>query len=633
MIVVAESGTLGSLALAKWRWLIAVAAVAALAAVGLGGATAAPATTSWNSALDLSLPKDDAHDAQVAVSQDGTHMTAVWWEYEYRRKSYHVWSSSSADSGATWTLPIQLSESGEEVYGPQIAASGDGRQLTVVWYERLPKRIGPNPGQNFVINTKSSADQGATWSKITTLSDVFDEASEPQLASSNDGLTTVAVWRKTEGKRPVVQSANTTDGGLTWSAPVDLSDIGAKGFDPQVATSSDGQQVTVVWYRSDGTTFRIQVSTSADHGTTWSTPVDLSDAGQEAENPQVVMSGDGSRRTVVYEQVKGQNFLVHSRSSDDGGKTWAAAKILSQPAHDAFVPKVASSADAKNLTVVWQRSDGEDLRVQSTSSSDGGSSWSQPRNLSDDGDDAFEPDVATSTDGTRPTVVWLSHNRSGQYSLFQGVTSNDSGSTWSKGRDLSTLVPEPLDYCLPQVDVSGDGTVMAAVWERDNGKTQQIQVGIGSLKDSPSPSDSPSQSASDDPSPPADDPSQEPTADSSVDTTGEPTDQPTDRPTDQPTEVAEPTTEVQGTAKAKVKAVKARSKLRVKVKPNLGQSKQWRFVVKKKSGSKWAKQGAYRTKGSSHKLTIDLDKGKYRVKVKPRYDYLGSVSKTVKLAS
>lgn len=104
---------------------------------------------------------------------------------------------------------------------------------------------------------------------------------------------------------------------------------------------------------------------------------------------------------------------------------------------------------------------------------------------------------------------------------------------------------------------------------------------------------------------------------------------------------APPTQGVTKRARAKVRKAKGGSRLRVRVKPNLGKRKQWRFVVQKQntaekrkaSGRKWATlPRVYRTKGRKHVRSLRLTKGRYRVAVKPRYGYEGAISRAVKLS-
>ena len=90
--------------------------------------------------------------------------------------------------------------------------------------------------------------------------------------------------------------------------------------------------------------------------------------------------------------------------------------------------------------------------------------------------------------------------------------------------------------------------------------------------------------------------------------------------------------------KVKAKANDAKSKLKETIKPDLGKKKQWEFVVKVKKKGDWktiktkkGKTKVYETEGSDHKLTIDLDDGKYKAKSKEARGYQADTSDVVKL--
>ena len=99
----------------------------------------------------------------------------------------------------------------------------------------------------------------------------------------------------------------------------------------------------------------------------------------------------------------------------------------------------------------------------------------------------------------------------------------------------------------------------------------------------------------------------------------------------QPIAPPQPTARPQPRASVKVRAVKSRSKLRVNVNPNQG-SRHWTFKVqRKRADGTWAGKGAYRTRRAGETRTINLPKGTYRVRVRPKFGHLGTVSKSVTL--
>src|SRR6185369_3357766 len=130
---------------------------------------------------------------------------------------------------------------------------------------------------------------------------------------TTDGAGTwVAVWQSydslggTIGTDVDILTARSTDGGVTWSAPVPLNtnaavDAGSDYF-PQVTT--DGSVWVAVWFSTDslggtiGGDVDILTARSTDGGITWSdpAPLDTNAAGDSGDDysPQVTTDGHGT---------------------------------------------------------------------------------------------------------------------------------------------------------------------------------------------------------------------------------------------------------------------------------------------------------------------------------------------------
>ncbi|MFT6534406.1 MAG: LPXTG-motif cell wall-anchored protein [Alpinimonas sp.] len=117
-----------------------------------------------------------------------------------------------------------------------------------------------------------------------------------------------------------------------------------------------------MWFRLDGGHYIIQSSTSQSGGA-WSTPVDVSVAGQNAFSPQVSIDSTG-RAIAVWYRYDGSNDIIQSSTSQSGG-AWSIPVVVSAAGQDAYDPQV--SIDAAGLAViVWNRYDGSKDRIQSS---------------------------------------------------------------------------------------------------------------------------------------------------------------------------------------------------------------------------------------------------------------------------
>jgi hypothetical protein len=372
-------------------------------------ASAATVTATWSSpAVDLSELGGDAFDPQVALSADGTTATAVWRRFNGSNSIVQSASATITGSTATWAAAVDLSASGRNASVPQVTLSADGTKATAVWIRF--------DGSNNIVQSTSATITGstATWSAPVDLSAPGQSAAAPQVALSADGTRATAAWARYDGSNNIVQSTSATITGstATWSAAVDLSAPGRDADRAQVALSADGTRATAVWRRSNGSRDIVQSTSATITGSTatWAAAVDLSASSEDANDPQVALSADGTRATAVWARDDSSNVTFQSKSATVNGSTatWSAAVDLSVPSLSGGNPQVTLSADGTKATAVWRLFNGSSVIVQSASASIAGSTatWSAPVDLSAPGGDAYKPQVALSADGTRATAVW-----------------------------------------------------------------------------------------------------------------------------------------------------------------------------------------------------------------------------------
>jgi hypothetical protein len=303
--------------------------------------------------VEISAPSSGTFTPQVSIASDGTAI-ALWNRTD--GSSYTVQSSWSTDDGASWSEPMDVSVSGGDAYGQRIAFDSAGNAVAM-WYRYN--------GSHFIVQSSRSVDGGVSWSVPVDVSVSGGDASEPRFAFDVSG-NIVAVWYRNDGSNNIVQSSRSANGGVSWSAPVNLSESGQSADGAGVGIDADGNAVAV-WKQSDGTDDLIQSSHSVDGGVSWSDPVNLSAGGEDAAEPQVAVDVAGNA-VAVWWRPSGSGRIVESSRSDDAGMTWSPTAGLSESGRDAFGPQVGidSSGDA---IAVWYRSDGSNTIVQATRSS------------------------------------------------------------------------------------------------------------------------------------------------------------------------------------------------------------------------------------------------------------------------
>jgi hypothetical protein len=250
---------------------------------------------------------------------------------------------------------------------------------------------------------------------------------------------------------------------LIWHNDQLINDSGKYAQYPDVAL--DGTNAVAVWYQEFGTNYRIYSNYSADGGDTWNTPQLIeNNSGQDGYYPQVALSG--SNAVVVWRQSDGNNFRIYSNYSTDGGASWgSSAQLIEDNAgKDAESPQVTLSGTT--AVAVWGQWDGSAPRIYSNYSTDGGASWNSDQLIENNaGKFGYDPRVALS--GSNVVAVWRQWD--GSHDRIYSNYSTDGGATWDNDQLIDNALQDGFD---PQVAVFGSNVV--AIWRQANGIIGQI---------------------------------------------------------------------------------------------------------------------------------------------------------------
>jgi hypothetical protein len=204
------------------------------------------------------------------------------------------WAAQSHDAGATWSQ-FKLVDSNRYYFAFDADVASDG---TVYFSESalVYTSAGKSGGVTDTIDHHVfiSRDKGATWEDRLVASVqpgiVCDAAGctpdfyTGHTALSVDGRGNVVLLydgaTTFEGLQ-TVSARKSTDKGVTWSAAVDLSKAGENATAPAVESRDNGD-VRAFYYETSGggndDAWNIWYRSSADGGTTWTAPVNISDA-------------------------------------------------------------------------------------------------------------------------------------------------------------------------------------------------------------------------------------------------------------------------------------------------------------------------------------------------------------------
>lgn len=334
------------------------------AAAGLMAAVSLDGGESWRASL---LPFTGcaggnpryarASDPWVSIAPDGT-VFAIGLSLSASQVTQAVLVSRSAD-GVTWSAPVTLIEdSNRDVFDDKESLTADPTDARYVY---------------------------AVWDRIS-------------------GITTGPA-----NYRGPSYFSRTTDGGATWEAPRAIFDPGANAqtIGNQIVVLPDGTLVNVFTWIQNATAPLVKneslsaaVIRSTDKGMTWSAPVIVSDVKpvgvSDVKTGVPVRTGAGMPTAavdaatgavyVVWEDGRfsgGQREGIAMARSADGGLTWSAAEQVNQiPDVQAFTPAVAAQNGEVGVTYYDFRKDTSDPTVLMASywrivSRDGGQSWTE----------------------------------------------------------------------------------------------------------------------------------------------------------------------------------------------------------------------------------------------------------------
>jgi hypothetical protein len=332
---------------------------------------APPVNVTRTAGFSTGSVKADASGVLHSVADDDT-VQAQGSDVFYRR---------SVDGGATFTAPLKLNATGSSAYESAFTIDATGR-IFVVWSGRASGETAPR------ISFVRSTDGGATFSAPAPVSAAGRIAVLPNVATDRNGNLVVA-WYDLSDTAPVVEWSRSTNAGANFSLQVAILDTPSVITRPGLAIDSKNDAF-LAWTRQTfviGTTSSLVRLATSKAGAAFGAATTVSDTTAFTYAPDLAVGPDDSVGLAFYTRTitsntAGNRQITFQRSTD-GGKSFSSPVFLSTAADQAYAPAVAFEASGA-IDVAWEEFDADDVQSDAyvARSTDGGKTFSPPANLS-----------------------------------------------------------------------------------------------------------------------------------------------------------------------------------------------------------------------------------------------------------
>lgn len=303
----------------------------------------------------VQLQNTTATGAGLALVSRGAGDVHAFWATPFSGSAGTLWHAGSRDFGTTFTSPNAVAAI--QTRDPTAAAVPGGALLTA--YSALVSA-------STQLRVTRSIDGGATWGSPAAVTTAQSDAEQPKLYVESATVVHL-VWRDWAASNSQVYYARSTDGGVSFGAPVKVGPLEAEQY-PYPAVAVAGGLVHVVWRGGSGV-LKAAVSTDAT-GTAFATATTITTAGGFASYTQLLPTPDGvlhlalsSVGTTYARRAIGGTWTLTTLDADGTG----APSLFESPRGELVMGYAATPNHLGTLA-----------QTRTITSRDGGLTWDAP---------------------------------------------------------------------------------------------------------------------------------------------------------------------------------------------------------------------------------------------------------------
>ncbi len=361
--------------------------------------------------INLSQNHGSSAFPRLAVSESNVYVT---W-YDYSPGNSDIFFAKSNDGGKSFEVN-NISDTPMPSYNPWIEAFSNyvyivfndgGRSAILELPDGKTRVVDVSTGDEELVILVSQ-DYGDTF-EFTNLSNTPNKLSwNARIKVSEPNI--FVTWNDMITNQSDVFFSKSSDYGKSFSKPINLSNSLLDTVDSAIAVFENN--IYVVWNDMTKRSTNIFFAKSEDNGQTFGKPINLSNtSGTPIINRDGALAvSDGIVFLVWYDQSERENYIYFTKSTD-GGSSFSTPINLSQTNEKSKFAQVV--AHGKNVYVVWQENILGNSEIFLRESNDYGTTFGGIKNLSHDDLESnlfiLGPQIALTED--RVFSVWQSESK------------------------------------------------------------------------------------------------------------------------------------------------------------------------------------------------------------------------------